>query len=103
MPVAKGIQLMPVKIRDLMAAEQRLDEAEAEVRKAQNPDEWSAHESVDKLGKRTIHLAEGHFEKLDYLRKRVEVAENELRQLQRAFARGEDPGARGVPTIDGRP
>lgn len=78
-----------IKIRDLIAAEEALEAAEEEFRKLNNdPREWSAFESMDERGKRTLNVMPGHFERREYAIGRVRAAEQELLATKRAFLAG---------------
>jgi hypothetical protein len=77
---------MTTKIRDIIAAEQQLEGAEVELaRFTSDPSQWSAFETVDRLGKRSLHITELHFERQDALKGRVEVARQQLIATKRAF------------------
>ncbi|MBP2356838.1 hypothetical protein JOF29_007948 [Kribbella aluminosa] len=79
-----------MKIGDILEAEERLAQAERELREATEPKNWSAHESSDALGMRTVHLHPSHFERLDLLREGVQRADANLRALWRTAAGIED-------------
>ena len=75
-----------VRLRDLIAAEERLDAAEAEYREYNNdPSKWAAFESVDKQGRRSLNVSEHDFERRDSLRGRVDYERRALLSLRRAF------------------
>ena len=80
---------MIVRLKDIMAAEERLDEAITERTEfARNQDRWFARESLDEHGHKGIHFSRGHFDMLERLDANVQAAENQLRALQRSFAGG---------------
>ena len=55
---------MTVKVRDLIAAEETLEAAEAELRRLTTDiDNWSAYESLDKRGKRVLNVMPAQFER----------------------------------------
>ncbi len=77
------------KVRDLIAAEEAIEEAEREYRRlSTDQTEWSAFESVDRFGKRSLNLMPAHFERLDAARARITAAEQQLRATKRAFFEG---------------
>lgn len=81
------------RLRDVMAAEQRLDEAEKALRTFETePDEWSGHQSIDKLGKRTLHLSPFHFDKRDALARERETAAGALRSVWAQLLGSTDQG-----------
>lgn len=70
------------RLREVMDAEQRLDEAEKALRDFEtNADQWGAHQSIDKLGRRTLHLNPSHFDRQEALRRERETAEGALRAV----------------------
>jgi hypothetical protein len=78
-----------IKLRDVIAAEEAVETAEAEYRKLNNdPREWAAFESVDRFGKRSLNVLPGQFERLDAARNRITAAEQQLLAVKRAFMAG---------------
>lgn len=76
-----------IRLADLQAAEEAVDAAMAELRNySQDPKQWSAHERLGDNDLRTLVVHPGHFERLEYLQRAVEVATNQLRAAQAAFA-----------------
>ncbi len=86
---------MTVKIRDLIAAEEALERAEQDFLRLNNPDEWSAWESVDKRGKRSLNVLPAHFERREAAMGRVEAARQQLLATKRAFLEGVMTNATG--------
>lgn len=85
---------MTVKIRDVIAAEEALEAAEAEYRRFNTDiDNWSAYESMDKRGKRTLNVTEAHFQRRDSRLLEIEVARRNLLAVKRAFIEEVLPGA----------
>ena len=75
-----------VKIRDLIAAEEELEAAEAEFRRYNDDaQQWSAFESLDKHGKRHLNLMPGHFERRDALLQAIRARHIEMRALRAQF------------------
>ncbi len=78
-----------IKIRDLIAAEEAVEAAETAYRKLNNDvNEWSAFESMDKQGKRTLNVSPVHFERRDAARAGIETAHQQLLAAKRAFFEG---------------
>ncbi len=78
-----------IKIRDLIAAEEALEAAEADYRRLNdNPSEWSAWESVDKQGRRALNVHAGHFERREHAISRVQAAQQQLLAAKRGFMAG---------------
>ncbi len=80
--------MMPlVKIRDLIAAEEALEKAEQESRGLrQNPDQWSAFESMDRQGRRHLNISEAQFQRQADLDAQVELRRRALIALRQQFA-----------------
>lgn len=77
------------KIRDLIAAEEAVEEAEREFRRLNDdPQEWSAFESVDRFGKRSLNILPGHFERREAAQHRITAAQQQLRATKRAYLEG---------------
>jgi hypothetical protein len=80
---------MTVKIRDVIAAEEALEQAEREFRELNdNPSQWSAFESMDKRGKRTLNVTAAHFERRDAALNRINAARSQLLEAKRGFLAG---------------
>jgi len=80
---------MSTKLRDVIAAEELLEAAEADYRRLNdNPSEWSAWESLDKRGKRTLNVLPGHFERRQAAIGRVRAAQQQLLAAKRGFMAG---------------
>ncbi len=78
-----------IKVRDLIAAEEALEAAEAEFRDYNTDSrQWSAFESLDKRGKKHLNIQPGHFEHQDFLVQKIEARRNELRALRAQFLEG---------------
>jgi hypothetical protein len=76
-----------VKVRDLIAAEEALEAAEKESRALrQNPEEWSAFESLDREGRRHLHVSAAQFQRQDFLDVQVQARMRELFALRQQFA-----------------
>jgi hypothetical protein len=80
---------MTVKIRDLIAAEEALEAAEAEYRRLTTDfDNWSAYESLDKRGKRTLNVMPAQFERQESAQQNIRAARLQLIATKRAFLEG---------------
>ncbi len=78
-----------IKIRDLIAAEEAVEAAEVAYRKLNDDmDEWSAYESMDRRGKRTLNVSPVHFERRDAARAGIATAQQQLLAAKRAFLEG---------------
>ncbi|MEU7628671.1 hypothetical protein AB0C34_01615 [Nocardia sp. NPDC049220] len=77
-----------IKIKDLIESEERVDAAEREYRELMKPENWSAHESLDKEGRRHLHVNELTFQRQDQALKRLEAARSDSIALRRAFIEG---------------
>jgi hypothetical protein len=76
-----------VKIRDLIAAEEALEAAEREARELrQNPALWSAFESMDRQGRRSLNVSAAQFERQDFADAQVRARMQELLALRQQFA-----------------
>ena len=83
-----------IKIRDLIAAEEALEAAEAESRKlSHDTTTWSAFESMDKRGKRTLNILPAQFARQEDAANRVKAAQQQLLATKRAFLEGVLPDA----------
>ena len=83
-----------IKIRDLIAAEEALEAAEAEYRKIHNdPRVWSAFESMDKRGKRSLNVMPAQFARQEDAANKVKAAHQQLLACKRAFLLGVLPDA----------
>ena len=75
-----------VKWRDLIAAEERLEAAEAEYRKYNgDPEQWAAFESVDPQGRRSLNVSKFHFEKRDALLAQIEHERRAVLAMRKRF------------------
>ncbi len=79
-----------IMLRDLIAAEERLEAAEREYRRyTENPAEWVAtYESVDKAGKRSLNIGQGHLDRHARLLGDVEGERRALLALRQRFIEG---------------
>lgn len=77
-----------VKVRELIAAEEALEAAEAEYRRVTDVDDWSAYESMDKRGKRTLNIMSAQFERQEFARQNITAARLQLIAVKRAFLEG---------------
>ncbi len=78
-----------VKLRDLVSAEEAIEEAEREYRRlSTDQSEWSAFETVAPSGKRSLNILPAQFERLDAARARITAAEQQLRATKRSFFAG---------------
>ncbi len=78
-----------VKLRDLIAAEEAVEAAEAAYRTLNDDvSAWSAFESMDKQGKRTLNVSPLHFERRDAARARIATAHQQLLAAKRGFLEG---------------
>ncbi len=78
-----------IRILDLVAAEESIEAAEAAYKKLNDDiDEWSAFESMDKQGKRTLNVSPIHFERRDAARAGIATAQQQLLAAKRAFLEG---------------
>ncbi|MFF0607766.1 hypothetical protein ACFYUD_03740 [Nocardia tengchongensis] len=77
-----------IRIKDLLAAEAELDEAEREFEESGKPENWSARESLDDMGRRHVLVNPSHFERRERLQQRVQAARQSLIALRRAFIEG---------------
>lgn len=83
------------RLRDVMAAEQRLDEAEKALNRFEtDSDEWSGHEAVDEWGKRTLYLPAAHFDRRDALVHEQQAAASALRNVWAQLLDFTDQGQR---------
>ncbi len=77
------------KLRDIIAAEEALESAEAEFRTLNDdPRQWSAFESMDKRGKRTLNVSPVHFERREAACAGIATAQQQLLAAKRAFFEG---------------
>ncbi len=78
-----------LKLRDIIAAEEAVEAAEAAYRKLNDDvNQWSAYESMDKRGKRTLNFTEVHFARRDAAQRGIATAEQRLLAAKRAFLEG---------------
>ena len=83
-----------IKIRDLIAAEEALEAAEAESRKlSHDTSTWSAFESMDKRGRRTLNILPAQFARQEDAANKVKAAHQQLLATKRAFLEGVLPDA----------
>ncbi|MFI6366039.1 hypothetical protein ACIBG0_25160 [Nocardia sp. NPDC050630] len=81
---------MPINIRvsDLIAAEERFDAAEKELREHSASEESSTFESIDKQGRKSLNVSGIYFERHEQLLHRVEKAYYDLAAIRRRFVEG---------------
>ena len=78
-----------IKIRDVIAAEEVLEAAEAEFRRLNDdPSQWAAFESMDKQGRRTLNVHATHFERREAALAHVQAAHQQLLATKRDFISG---------------
>ncbi len=78
-----------IKIRDLIVAEEAVEAAETAYRTLNDDvSAWSAFESMDKQGKRTLNVSPLHFERRDAARAGIATAQQQLLAAKRAFLEG---------------
>ena len=83
------------KVRDLIAAEEALEQAEREYRSLNdNPAQWSAFESVSQEGRKVLNVLPGHLERRQTALDNIRAAEQNLLAVKRAFFAGVDHAAR---------
>ena len=87
----------PVRIRDLMAAEEQLDQQLDALRELRSPDSWTARESLAADGRKSVHVSDAGLRYRELIEQRVVQADQHLRSLQRAFAAGADLGGPPAP------
>ncbi|WP_406266050.1 hypothetical protein OH799_19495 [Nocardia sp. NBC_00881] len=77
-----------IRIQDLLDAEKRVEQAEAEYLASKRPENWSAHESIDKQGRRTLHIDELTFERREQAKARLDTARRDAIALRHAYFQG---------------
>ncbi len=78
-----------IRILDIIAAEEAVEAAEGAYGKLNNDvNEWSAFESMDKQGKRTLNVSPLHFERRDAACAGIATAQQRLLAAKRAFFEG---------------
>ncbi len=78
-----------IRILDLIAAEEAVEAAEVAFKKLNDDvDEWSAFESMDKQGRRTLNVSPVHYERRDAARAGIATAQQQLLAAKRAFLEG---------------
>ena len=87
----------PVRIRDLMAAEEQLDQQLDALRELRDPSSWTARESLSAEGLKSVHVSDAGLRYRELVESRVVAADQHLRALQRSFAAGADLGGPPSP------
>ncbi len=78
-----------IKLRDIIVAEEAVEAAELAFRTLNDDvNAWSAFESMDKQGKRTLNVSPVHFERRDAARAGIATAQLRLLAAKRAFLEG---------------
>src|SRR5690606_11426314 len=87
----KGVGMI-VKVRDLLAAEERLERAEKALRELDDPDNWDAYETLqgraDGSVARVLNITERDEQRREHLQAEVVRATEDLLALQRAWGGG---------------
>jgi hypothetical protein len=77
------------RIRDIIAAEEALDEALAEQeRQIKDASQWAAFESVDPQGRKQLNMNRVHFDLQELAASKVEAAAQRLTWVKRSFFEG---------------
>jgi hypothetical protein len=80
---------MATRIKDIIDAEEALDEALAEQRKFDDdPAAWAAFESVDEQGRKKLNFNRVQFDRQELMRSKVAAAEQRLVWVKRSFFEG---------------
>ncbi len=78
-----------IRVLDIIAAEEAVEAAETAYRRLNDDiDEWSAFESVDKQGKRSLNVSPVHFERRDAALAGITAAEQQLLATKQLFFAG---------------
>ncbi len=78
-----------IRILDLVALEKALEAAEVAFKNLNDDvDEWSAFESMDKQGKRSLNVSALHYERRDAALAGITAAEQQLLATKQLFFAG---------------
>ena len=86
-----------VRLADIMAAEEELDQQLDALRELRDPSSWTARESLSAEGLKSVHVSDAQLRYRELIEQRVVQADQALRSLQRAFAAGADLGGPPAP------